>query len=75
MITIPVKLLITISDPSLALRMTLFCGCYWGEGKSGEPNQMAGSVEILTRLAALSLPPLSPENSVIPSAARDLNIL
>ncbi len=53
---------------------TIF-GKHGGEGKSGEPIEMAGSVVILTRLAALSLPFTSQETLSSRAAARDLNIL
>ena len=53
---------------------TIFC-THGGEGKSGEPIEMAGSVVILTRLAALSLPFTSQEALSSRAIARDLNVL
>jgi hypothetical protein len=55
--------------------MTLSSGLMGGEGKSGEPIEMAGVVVIFTRLAALSLPVISRKVLSSRTLARDLNIL
>jgi hypothetical protein len=68
LVFIPIRSLASARDDTI-LRT------HGGEGKSGEPIEMAGTFVIITRLAALSLPVTSRKPLSSRALARDLNIL